>query len=205
MKSRIPLFLASALLVLTTLSVFSPKLKDAYGGRVNVGLFVFMAFAVIPSAVSLIQLHGRRILRRDSNTIYSALTVLAFAVTLIVGFAENQRPPGGTWLKWIVTYWFEPMQQAVFAFLAFFIASAAYRAFRARTLDATLLLIAAVIVMLGNAVLPMPGPGMPGESWLLNVPALAMGRGVILGVALGTIAQSVRILLGIERGFAGRG
>ena len=95
------------------------------------------------------------------------------------------------------------MQQAVFAFLAFFIVSAAYRAFRIRTREATVLMVSALLVMIGNAIVPLPGPGAPLELWILSVPAMAMQRGVILGVALGAIAQSVRILLGLERGFIG--
>ena len=204
MRLRIPLTLATVLVVLMVLAFFSPKLNDAYGTPVNRGLFIFMAFAVIPAIVSLIRLHWTRIRRRHADAAYSAIALAALAVTLICGLVVDRRFNGPSF-AWIVSYVFEPLQQAVFAFLAFFIVSAAYRAFRARTLEATLLLISAAIVLIGNAILPLPGPGGPAELWLLTVPSMAVQRGIILGVALGIIAQSVRILLGLERGFVGRG
>lgn len=89
----------------------------------------------------------------------------------------------------------------MFALLAFFIASASYRAFRARNLEATLLLITAVIVMLGR----VPAGYMlwhklpPITSWILNVLQLGPMRGIMIGIALGTVAMSLRLILGIER------
>lgn len=205
MRVRMPLLLASAVLVLVTAAFFSPRLQSAYGARLNDGLFIFMAFAVVPSAISLVRLHWRRIQRRHADWPYSVVTLLAFLVTLLLGFWDNDSRLQGPRFGWVIRYAFEPMQQAVFAFLAFFIASAAYRALRVRTWEATLLLVSALLVMVGNAIYPVPGPQEPMDLWLLSVPAMAMQRGVILGVALGIVAQSVRILLGLERGFIGRG
>ncbi len=204
MRVRIPLILATALVVLMLLAFFAPPVGRLYSKPINNGLFIFMAFAVIPAIVGLIRLHWTRIQRRHADAAYSGIALVAMAATLVCGFIVD-RTFNGPSFAWIAGYVFAPLQQAVFAFLAFFIVSAAYRAFRARTLDATLLLISAVIVLVGNAVLPLPGPGGSAEMWLLAVPSMAVQRGIILGVALGIIAQSVRILLGLERGFVGRG
>ena len=140
----------------------------------------------------------------------------------------------------------------MFAILSFFIASAAYRAFRAKEFNSALLLVSAVIVMLGRIPL---GQGaapyvitiiflifawyfyseavgitetrikliyilvailfvvliypigwvylrqhIPSFSdWLMNVPQMAGKRGIMIGIALGGIAMSIRIILGIER------
>jgi len=205
MRTRIPLALAAGMVVLMVLAFFSPKLKATYESPINNGLFIFMAFAVVPAIVSLIRLHVARIRRKHPDSIYSGIALSALFATLFCGLIIDKHAFNGPSFRWIVTFIFEPLQQAVFAFLAFFIVSAAYRAFRARTLEATLLLFAAVIVMIGNAILPLPGPSGPAELWLLTVPSMAVQRGIILGVALGIIAQSVRILLGLERGFVGRG
>ena len=80
----------------------------------------------------------------------------------------------------------------MFSILAFFIASAAYRTFRARTPEAALLLIAAVIVMLGRVPIGREiSEFFPlATDWLLNVPNLAAKRGILLGVSLGAIATS---------------
>ena len=100
-----------------------------------------------------------------------------------------------------------PIQSTMFSLLAFFIASAAYRAFRARNVLATLLLASALIVMLRFN--PFLGP--VGEyiaqtaNWLLNVPNLAAKRAIVIGIGLGIVATALKVILGIERGYMGRG
>ena len=105
----------------------------------------------------------------------------------------------------------------MFSLLAFFIASAAYRAFRARTFEASLLLVTALIVMIGNVPigdlfwntilsgLPWDNGVSDTKQWILDNPNLSARRGIILGVSLGAISQSIRILLGIERSYLGGG
>ena len=99
-----------------------------------------------------------------------------------------------------------PIMSTMFSLLAFFIASAAYRAFRARSLLATLLLISALIVMLRFN----PYFGIVGDyiektaSWLLNVPNLAAKRAIIIGVGLGMVATALKVILGIERAYLGK-
>ncbi|MEW6013963.1 MAG: hypothetical protein AB1690_01440, partial [Candidatus Zixiibacteriota bacterium] len=99
-----------------------------------------------------------------------------------------------------------PIQATMFSLLAFFIASAAYRAFRARSLLATLLLISALIIMLRfNPYLGFVGDYMERTAlWLLNVPNLAAKRAIIIGVGLGMVATSLKVILGIERAYLGK-
>jgi len=98
-----------------------------------------------------------------------------------------------------------PLGAAMFAMLAFYIASASYRAFRMRSLEATILLISAVLVMLGRAPI---GELMWNQfptiaTWLLNIPNTAGQKAIMIGSAIGAFATSLRILLGIERGHLG--
>src|SRR5690606_28594301 len=119
-----------------------------------------------------------------------------------------------------------PMQATMFSILAFFIASAAFRAFRARSFEATALLIAGCIVMIGRVpvgdviAVSMKDAGaiwpalsnpyaifdFPAlTSWLLNIPNQAAQRGILLGVLLSQIAIAIRIIFGIERTYMGGG
>jgi hypothetical protein len=101
-----------------------------------------------------------------------------------------------------------PIFASMFALLAFFISSAAYRAFRARNILATLLLLAALIVMsrFNPYLEPIFGDYLPRMSnWLMNVPNLAAQRAIVIGVGLGMVATALKVILGIERGYMGRG
>ena len=97
-----------------------------------------------------------------------------------------------------------PIQATMFSLLAFFIASAAYRAFRARSVIASLLLLAALIVMMRFN--PLFGAWIEDvANWLMNVPNLAAQRAIVIGLGLGMVATALKIILGIERGYMGQG
>lgn len=111
----------------------------------------------------------------------------------------------GSGFKWLFDNVMVPLDATMFALLAFFMASAAYRTFRARTPEATVLLLVAIIVMLGRVPIgEMFYSHMPQVSeWFMLVPTVAAKRGILFGVALGVIATSLRIILGIERSHLG--
>jgi hypothetical protein len=109
---------------------------------------------------------------------------------------------------------YQHLQATMFALLAFFIASAAYRAFVARSPESTLLLIAAILVMLGRTSVGSSLTGFLPPSlgflhlpniaeFIMQYPATAGQRAVMISAALGVIGSSLRILLGIERAHLG--
>ena len=100
------------------------------------------------------------------------------------------------------------LHATMFSLLAFFIASAAYRAFRARNVMATLLLIAALVVMsrFNPYLEPLFGEKVNRLSnWLMNVPNLAAQRAIVMGIGLGMVATALKVVLGIERNYMGKG
>jgi len=101
----------------------------------------------------------------------------------------------------------------MFALLAFYIASAAYRAFRVRTVEAGLLMAAALIVMLGmvnfgvglTSWIPLDSPWRffrieQLSQWTLSWINMPAYRAVIIGVAVGMLAMALRLWLSLERG-----
>jgi hypothetical protein len=85
----------------------------------------------------------------------------------------------------------------LFSLLAFFIASAAYRAFKARSLETSIMLAAGLLVIIGQA--PISSSVWPGfgaiRDWIMAYPNTAGQRGILIGTALGVLAFSVRRLL----------
>jgi hypothetical protein len=102
-------------------------------------------------------------------------------------------------------YIYTPIQSSMFALLAFYVASAAYRAFRARTLVATILLLTAVVIMLRLIPLgSVSGLNQNVASWILTVPNMAAKRAIAMGIGLGGIATALKVVLGIERSYMGK-
>lgn len=97
---------------------------------------------------------------------------------------------------------FFPLGAAMFSLLAFYIANAAYRSFRIRSLEALVMMLAAVVVMLGQ--IPH-GPlyvwkGLPMlRLWLLQNVSTPAFRAVYFGAAIAGLAMSVRMWLSLEK------
>jgi hypothetical protein len=166
--------------------------------------FVFVRWAIIVAAFAMILgffnvliVHLNKILRFKQGWFYSIFLVLTMMVVLLLGLIEGPR---GSLTSRIFQYVLFPLQATIFSLLAFFVASAAYRAFRLRSWESALLVITGVIVLLGQV--PLWGALTSFKEWILGVPSMAGARGILLGVALGTVATGLRVLLGIDRPYS---
>jgi uncharacterized membrane protein len=162
-------------------------------------------FALALGIWSLIRVSIDRIKTKKPNWVYSLITLAGLFLMMFFGFTGDglENPMFRNFFNHILI----PIQATMFALLAFFIASAAYRAFRARNVMASLLLVAALVVMLRfNPYLgPLGQYVADASSWLLNVPNLAAKRAIIIGIGLGIVATALKVILGIERGYMGKG
>jgi len=181
-------------------------------------IYIIGIFALALGIWSLIRVSVAKIKARKANWGYPIITLVGLFLMILFGFtgyrdgslgfhfmtAEGLSNP---MFRNFFDYILIPIQSTMFALLAFFIASAAYRAFRARNVLASLLLVAALVVMLRfNPYLGPIGPYVAdAASWLLNVPNLAAKRAIIIGIGLGMVATALKIILGIERGYMGKG
>ena len=164
------------------------------------------AFALVLGLGSLFRSHIDKIRNRRPDYGYSFVTLISFVVMFFFGIIYGVKP--GSTFAWLFNNIQVPLEATVFSLLAFFMASAAYRTFRARSVEATLLLVVAVIVMLGRVPISDYATFVDfhGVSeWIMSVPGMAAKRGILLGVALGMVATALRILLGIERSHLGGG
>ncbi|MDH4158122.1 MAG: hypothetical protein OEW00_12690 [candidate division Zixibacteria bacterium] len=173
--------------------------------------FVFVA-AVLLTIGMIIQ----AMVASSAKGLYLGLAGLCLAVAVLVAvfdpawgfFFRSTEGLQSTMFRAFFDHVMMPILATMFSLLAFFIASAAYRAFRARNLLASLLLVAALIVMLRfNPYLsPIFGDYVARTSnWLMNVPNLAAQRAIVIGIGLGIVSTALKVILGIERGYMGKG
>jgi hypothetical protein len=175
---------------------------------------IIAACAIWLGALNLLKVSSDKIYKKRDGWGYSVVIIACFLITAIIGFigGESFRDIG-TSFDWLYQYVYTPLSSTMFALLAFFVASASYRAFRARNLDATLLLVAAFLVMIGRVPvgdaiglkLHLPASIMPSviSTWIMNVFNTAGQRAIMIGIALGIVSTSVRVILGIERAHLG--
>lgn len=211
MRRQVPLILCFVFGIVMISTQFIPHASSQSLYQEVIGwALIITPFALILSSFTLIQTHLTRIRRRVEHWQYSIFVFVGILAMVVVGVPFGPQNPVFEWLFNNIQV---PMDATMFSLLAFFIASAAYRAFRARTFEASLLLITALIVMLGNVPvgdlifswLPWENSTSGAKQWILDNPNLSARRGIILGVSLGAISQSIRILLGIERSYLGGG
>ena len=163
---------------------------------------ILAAFALLLGIFNLASVHWKRATapKAGSNNVYSAVLLLSLVLTvLLVSIAG----PTNFWSIWLINTFQVPVETSLLAVLAIVLVFAAVRLFSRRLHWASLLFLgAAVLVLIGTAPLPVIGQiQLLGDirQWLANGPALAGARGLLLGVALGTIATGVRILMGVDR------
>lgn len=117
---------------------------------------------------------------------------------------------------WLYDYVFQPLTATMFAMLAFYVASAAFRAFRAKNVEAILLLGTAFLILLGRtfagywmtAWLPDWLSGLRIDQLTVYIMAVfntAGNRAIMIGIALGIASTSLKVLLGVDRSYLGSG
>jgi hypothetical protein len=184
---------------------------------------VVFAFTLGLGTYNLVFFHSRNIRRLRPTWPFSVLFFVAFIAMTVIGFWHDLPTfrSGATVPGWVNTAWgwlfqglLVNLNATMFSLLAFYIVSAAYRAFRIRSGEALLLMIAAVIVMLTPLPLGMQLTNwLPADdsfwsnfrierigNWLLTTINSAALRAIGFGLGIGSLAMSLRIWLSLERG-----
>ena len=212
MKNTGPVIFGFIVGLLMFIQYFTPNkwIEARYNNVLDWKQVVF-GLTLILGVISLFLHHWKKIEQKESGWRYSLVTVVG--LVLMIVSAIIMTPEKGIY-PWMFNNVQSPMQSTMFALLAFYVASASYRAFRARSLHAALLLTAGVIVMLGRVPIgELIGFNLDGHhyslatvsTWILDYPNLAAKRGIMIGVGLGMTATAIKIIVGIERTYLGKG
>ncbi len=170
--------------------------------------------AVIIGVLNLFAVHIGKLQKGGSSALYSFVTVLAAVLVVVVHLADRAgllkalepgRATGDTSPLVSLTL-MDAVQVAIESALAglllFFLVYAAYRLMRRRVTGWNILFIMTLlIVLVGYIPLSTLGFLTTIRDWVLRVPVSAGTRGILIGVALGTLTVGVRLLLGQDRSF----
>lgn len=176
---------------------------------------VLQSFALGIGVYSLISIHLRKVARQQTGWAYSTVLIASMCVMAVahIGKEVSKEP-------WIATLddiayngLMKSLDATMFSIIAFYIVSAAYRAFRIRSTEATILLVSAAVIMLGQVAIgqaitnSIPNEGFTANfrvenlaNWILkkvNSPAI---MAIDFGLGVGALATALRLWLSLERG-----
>jgi hypothetical protein len=152
--------------------------------------------------INLVRTHSRHVQRRTPDRwFFSICCLLSFVVVTIFGLISTSSQG----YQWAFTYIYTPLGQTMYATTGFYIFSSAYRAFRARNVDAAMLLIAGCFVVLTNAPIgEVIWSGIPIiGTWIMENGQVPAYRIFTMTAGFGLLAYGFRVILGKERGFYG--
>ena len=188
-KRQIPILIVTLIGSITLFGWFidEPTIKEFVSDDATQWFDILASFAIILGALNLIKLQVQKVLYQKPGWIYSVVAISGFIFAIIAGFFVKGVDDSvaqwgahvtteGTLFKWLFDYKFTPMSATMFSLLAFFVASASYRAFRIRNFEATLLLVSGIIIMVGRVPI-----GSVISSWFIMY-LLVLSAGIYVNV-----------------------
>ena len=185
-------------LTITDYFVVVPIINDVV--KTLISWTVLLAyFAIVLGLVNIVFFHTKRLTRRQPQMIYSAWLLIILVGITLLGVTQGTNH---FLYQFFFTNVYTPLGIAGYGIMTFFIASAAFRALRARTLESMLLVLSLIFIVLYNAPVGALVPIIPQIGfWIQSVPSNSGMRGIIIGMAIGALGIGLRTLIGRERGY----
>ncbi len=187
LKRQIPILIVAVVGTLTLFGWFieEPNIEAFVNDDATQWYDILASFAIILGGLNLMKLQMQKVAKQRKGWQYSLVAIGGFIFAITAGFVIKGVDDSvalwgahvtteGSLFKWMFDYMFAPMSATMFSLLAFFVASASFRAFRIRNFEATLLLVAGIIIMIGRVPL-----GSVISSWfVMYLLVLIAGIGV---------------------------
>lgn len=167
---------------------------------------ILAGFAALVGLLNLMIVHFDKIRRRETGSVYSALLILSLIITFLAGLLLKPQHPimQDVILNGIII----PVEAALMGLLTVTLLYAAIRLLRKRAdVMGIFFILTAAIIFLGSATLPfgdVPVIGTLIRPWVSQIWALGGARGILIGVALGTLTTGLRVLSGMDRPYGGK-
>ena len=163
---------------------------------------VIAAFAVLIGIFNLVAVQMEKIRARQAGSVYGAVLVLSLFLTFGFGLMLGPDDP---FMRLAVDAVIVPVEAALMAIIAVTLIYASIRLLRRRAdLMSVIFLVVAVLVLI--AIMPTPIGQLPGSQLIIDITGMFSrggARGLLLGIALGTLLTGLRLLFGIDRPYGG--
>lgn len=222
-KRQIPVFLAflGGFIMLLDYFIANPELAKIRESLINWARIGF-TFATFIGVINLVFVNFKKVARQTPGWGFNLVLLLFLFVTMGFGFAQGPYSET-TFYRWMYNNVYSHCSATMFGLLTFFIASAAFRAFRAKNFEATLLLLTAIVVMIGNvpigdflaqkiinhisSVLPsyLQDKLLPSylQVKIMEIAVTAGQRAILMAATIGLVVFSIKILSGVDRSYFG--
>ena len=158
---------------------------------------IVIALMVLFGVLNLLLVHLRRTVSRKQGALYSIFVLIGFGAAVAARFAENEDLDAALLESAVVS-----VESALAGLLFFALVYGAYRMMNKRvTWSNTLFVLSLLLVLIGSLPLSDMEPMRDLRDVLLEVPVSAGARGLLLGIALGTLVTGVRVLIGVDRSY----
>lgn len=189
---------------------FIPSMDNIRLILLRTGL-VLAAVALLAGIVNLVTVHIGKMGKESENSGYSLILLISLAITLIVGIVDMVQTylvgrPNFQITNWVFTNIQLPIETSLLAVTTISLTYAAAGILRKRmNMFSISFFFVVLLVLLGSfSIPPATIPFLQViRDWILQVPALGGARGLLLGIALGTITTGIRILMGTDRPYGG--
>jgi uncharacterized membrane protein len=190
--------------VFVLLGYFFPQFFGGIQSTLIGWAIILAAFGLLLGIFNLALVHWKKITSKDPGRLYSLVLLISLILTFVLAGISG---PTGTLSLWIFNTFQVPVEISLLAILAIILVYSAARMIVRRPRWNTVLFLSVVLlVLLGSVPLLFIGEIAPLsalQSWISQVPGIAGARGLLLGVALGTVATGLRILMGMDRPYGG--
>lgn len=196
--------------VIVLAGYFIPSLTEVRFIFLRTGL-VLAAVALLVGIINLLTVHFRKMGSNQPNSGYSLILVIALIVTLIIGTVDMMQTyligrPNFQITNWIFTHIHLPIETSLMAVTTVSLIYAGAHILQKRLNIFSIIFFFVVLLVLLSSFsistnyLPI---FQSLRNWIIRIPALAGARGLLIGIALGSIAAGLRILTGIDRPYGG--
>lgn len=160
---------------------------------------IIAGVAVIVGVINLASVQLEKIRTRQKSAAYSGVLVLSLVITFLVGVAL-----GPEFINPVVDAVVVPVEASLMAILAVTLVYASIRLLRRRVDFMSVVFLAAALLSL-LAVALTPFASILGDFIRQGVGLFSIGgaRGLLIGIALGTLLTGLRVLFGVDRPYGG--